>query len=94
MRKRRIQLWDIRIQKQYLAVMRMTVKGLQAHKAGCEENGMQSKAAEKDRTPFVLNKYRRRKAFFAGAFVSGIDQFPYAFVWSIEISGTHELEPL
>jgi similar to stage IV sporulation protein len=91
--KRRIQLWDIRIQKQYLAVMRMTVKGFRLIRPVARKTGCRVRLLKKTGLPFVLNKYRRRKAFYAGAvlFLILVNVLS-AFIWSIEISGNEELE--
>jgi similar to stage IV sporulation protein len=91
--KRRIQLWDVRIQKQYLAVMRMTVKGFRVIRPVAKKSGCRVRLLKKTGLPFVLNKYRRRKAFFAGAVLFLIlINILASFVWSIEISGNSELE--
>ena len=91
--RRRIHLWDVRIQKQYLANMRMTVKGFRHIRPVAKKAGCRVRLLKKTGLPFVLNKYRRRKAFFAGAvlFLILINFFA-SFVWSVEITGNRELD--
>ncbi len=91
--KRRIHLWDVRIQKQYLATMRMTVKGFRLIRPVAKKSGCRVRLLKKTGLPFVLNKYRRRKAFFAGAVLFLIlINFLASFIWSIEITGNKELK--
>ncbi|NLK86374.1 MAG: sporulation protein YqfD [Clostridiaceae bacterium] len=91
--KRRIQLWDCRIQKQYLATMRMSVKGFRLIRPVARKTGCKVRLLKKTGLPFVFNKYRRRRAFFAGALLFLIlINFLASFIWSVEISGNKELE--
>jgi similar to stage IV sporulation protein len=43
--------------------------------------------------PFIINKYRKRKLFFAGAFIFlALIIFLSSFIWNIEITGNDKIE--
>ncbi len=72
--------------------MRMTVKGFKLIRPVARKSGCRVRLLKKTGLPFVFNRYRRRKAFFAGAvlFILLIN-FLASFIWSVEITGNNEL---
>ncbi len=88
-----MRLWDVRVQSKRLATMRMGIKSFKLIRPVAKKTGCRVRLLKKTGLPFVFNKYRRRKAFFAGAvlFVLLIN-FLASFIWSIEITGNKELE--
>jgi len=90
---RQIKLWDIRAQRKGLMTMRMNVKSFKlirpiARKARCKV-----RLLKKNGLPFVVNKYRRRKAFFVGAVLFFVLLYILtSFIWSVEITGNEKLQ--
>lgn len=91
--RRNIFLWDIRMQNERLVTMRTTIKGFKKMRPAARKAGCKVRLLKKTGLPFVFNRYRRRKAFFAGAvlFIVLINLLA-SFVWSIEITGNKELQ--
>lgn len=90
---RQIKLWDIRAQRKGLMTMRMNVNSFKlirpiARKARCKV-----RLLKKNGLPFVVNKYRRRKAFFVGAVLFFVLLYILtSFIWSVEITGNEKLQ--
>ena len=91
--RRNIHLWDIRMQRERLVTMRTTIKGFKLIRPVARKSGCKVRLLKKTGLPFIFNRYRRRKAFFAGAvlFIILLNLLA-SFVWSIEISGNNELQ--
>jgi len=91
--RRKIPMWDVRMQSKRLVTMRMTIKGFRLVRPAARKSGCRVRLLKKTGMPFVFNRYRRRKAFFAGAvlFILLINLLA-SFIWSIEIVGNNELE--
>ncbi|MGB4648964.1 MAG: sporulation protein YqfD, partial [Acetivibrionales bacterium] len=86
--RRRILLWNVRIQKEHRVTARMSISGFRLIRPVARKTGCRVRLLKKTGLPFVFNKYRRRKAFFAGAVLFFILLNVLAsFIWSIEISG-------
>lgn len=89
---RHIKLWDIRVQRKGLMTMRMSVRSFKhirpiARKAKCKV-----RLLKKSGLTFVLNRYRRRKAFFVGAALFFVLIYILtSFIWSVEITGNEKL---
>ncbi len=91
--KRRMFLWDVRIQRRQLATMRMGIKAFKQIRPVAKKTGCKVRLLNKRGLPFIFNKYRRRKAFYAGALLFIVlVNFLASFIWSIEITGNNELE--
>ncbi len=91
--RRRILLWNVRIQKEHRVTARMSISGFRLIRPVARKTGCRVRLLKKTGLPFVFNKYRRRKAFFAGAVLFFILLNVLAsFIWSIEISGNERLE--
>jgi similar to stage IV sporulation protein len=91
--RRRILLWDVRIQKERRVTARMSISGFRLIRPVARKTGCKVRLLKKTGLPFVFNKYRRRKAFFAGAVLFFILLNVLAsFVWSIEITGNERLD--
>ena len=91
--KRRMFLWDVRIQRRHLATMRMGIKAFKQIRPVAKKTGCKVRLLNKRGLPFIFNKYRRRKAFYAGALLFIVlVNFLASFIWSIEITGNNELE--
>ncbi len=90
--RRQIHLWDIRVQGERIRTMRISIKGFKLIRTIARKAKCRVKLLKKVGLPFVINKYRRRKAFLAGAalFVALIMVLS-SFIWSVEITGNKKL---
>lgn len=91
--RRQILLWDVKVQKDHILTMRMSINGFKLIRPIAKKTGCKVRLLKKIGLPFVFNRYRRRKAFFAGAllFVALIYAMT-SFIWSIEITGNKNIE--
>lgn len=91
--RRQIQLWDIRVQSEKIRTMRISIKGFKLIRSIARKTKCRVRILKKVGLPFVINKYRRRKAFFGGAvlFVALIMVLS-SFIWSVEITGNKTLQ--
>jgi similar to stage IV sporulation protein len=90
---RQILLWDIRRHKNNLVTMRVSVKGFKLLRPVARKTKCRVRIVKKRGLPFLSNRYRKRKAFFAGAFLFILLMYIMtSFIWSVEITGNKELE--
>lgn len=86
-------LWDIRRHKNNLVTMRVSVKGFKLLRPVARKTKCRVRIVKKRGLPFLSNRYRKRKAFFAGAFLFILLMYIMtSFIWSVEITGNKELE--
>lgn len=91
--RRRILLWDVRIQRERRITARMSINGFRLIRPVARKTGCRVRLLKKRGLPFVFSKYRRRKAFFAGAVLFFILlNLLTSFIWSIEITGNEKLD--
>ena len=91
--RRRIHLWDVRLQSERRVTARMSISGFRLIRPVARKTGCRVRLLRKRGLPFVFSKYRRRKAFFAGAVLFFIlINVLASFVWSIEITGNEKLD--
>jgi len=91
--RRQILLWDVRMQKNHLVTMKVSIKGFKLIRQVAKKTRCRVKLLKKIGLPFILNRYRRRKAFFAGAVLFFVLVYVMSsFIWSIEISGNKEID--
>ena len=91
--RRRIQLWDIRVQGERIRTMRISIKGFKLVRTIARKSKCRVRLLKKVGLPFVINKYRRRKAFFAGsALFVALIMVLSSFIWSVEITGNKKLQ--
>jgi sporulation protein YqfD len=90
---RQILLWDIKVQKDCAIVLKVSIKGFKLLRPVARKTKSRVRIIRKKGLPFLFNKYRRRKTFFAGAFLFVLLLYIMtSFIWSIEISGNKDLE--
>lgn len=91
--RRQIPLWDVRVQGEKTRTMRMSIKGFKLIRSIARKAKCRVRLLKKAGLPFVFNKYRRRKAFFAGAALFFVlIMLLSSFVWSVEITGNTTLQ--
>lgn len=86
-------LWDVRRHKNCIVTMRVSIKGFKLLRPVARKTKCRVRILKKRGLPFLTNRYRRRKAFFAGAFLFILLIYVMtSFIWSIEITGNKELD--
>lgn len=91
--RRRIHLWDVRIQRERRVTAKVGIGGFRLIRPVARKTGCRVGLLKKRGLPFVFSKYRRRKAFFAGAVLFFVlINVLASFVWSIEITGNEKLD--
>lgn len=90
---RQILLWNIKKKKECLMTLNISAKGFKKLRPIVKKTGCKAKMIRKRGLPFILNRYKRRKAFVlgAGVFVLLI-YFLTSFIWIVEITGNKELD--
>ncbi len=90
---REIYLWDIKRLKDEKMLCKISVNGFRALRPIAKKSKSRVKIYKRVGIPFILNRYRHRKAFLVGAviFIAAI-YIMSSFVWSIEITGNNKLD--
>lgn len=90
---RQILLWDVVVQKEQLVTMKLSIKGFKLLRPIARKTRCRVRIINKIGMPFVFNRYRRRKAFYAGAVIFAALMYAMtSFIWSVEITGNRKLE--
>ena len=90
---RNILLWDVKVQSDRTFTMRMSIKGFRLIRPIARKAKCRVRVLRKTGIPFILNRYRRRKAFFAGALIFiALIYVLSSFIWNVEITGNKRLE--
>lgn len=90
---RQILLWDVRVQKEQLVTMKLSIKGFKLIRPIARKTRCKVRLLKKIGLPFIFNRYRRRKAFYAGAIIFGVLIYAMtSFIWSVEITGNKKLQ--
>ena len=91
--RRQILLWDIRRHKNCILTMKVTINGFKLLRTIARKSKCRVRIVRKKGLPFLFSRYRRRKAFVAGAVLFvGLVYLMTSFIWSVEITGNEELE--
>ncbi|MGE5614876.1 MAG: sporulation protein YqfD [Bacillota bacterium] len=91
--RRQILLWDVMSRGGQSAVMKMSIRGFKLIRPVARKSRCRVRLLRKIGLPFVFNRYRRRKAFFAGAVLFlALLYAMTSFIWSVEISGNKKLQ--
>jgi similar to stage IV sporulation protein len=89
---RNILLWDVKVQSDRTLTMRMNIKGFRLIRPIARKSKCRVRLLKKTGLPFVLNRYRRRKAFFAGALLFiALIYILSSFIWNVEITGNKRI---
>lgn len=89
---RQILLWDIRRHKNSIVTMRVSINGFKLLRPVARKTKCRVRILKKRGLPFLSNRYRKRKTFFAGAFLFILLMYVMtSFIWNVEITGNKEL---
>ncbi len=90
---RQILLWDIRRHKNNILTMKVSIKGFKLLRNVARKSRCRVRIVRKKGMPFLFNRYRRRKAFVAGAVIFvGLIYLMTSFIWSVEITGNEKMQ--
>ncbi|MDP4092652.1 MAG: sporulation protein YqfD [Bacillota bacterium] len=89
---RKIFLWDIKRLKNNEIICSLSIKSFRNLRAVAKKTKSRVSIRKKTGLPFVLNRYKHRKAFLIGAvvFIAAL-YIITSFVWSVEIDGNKNL---
>lgn len=91
--RRQILLWDLKRQKENVVTMKISINGFRLLRPIAKKSGCNVRIMTKKGLPFLLHRYRKRKAFVAGAVVFvALMYVMTSFVWIVEINGNDELD--
>lgn len=91
--RRQILLWDVKVQQDQKITMKLSINGFKLLRPIARKTKCKISLQKKIGMPFILNRYRRRKAFFAGALLFIISLYVMtSFIWNVEITGNKELQ--
>ncbi len=90
---RQILLWDIKRQKNCTLILKVSIKGFKLLRPVAKKTKCRVRIVRKKGLPFLFNRYRKRKTFFAGAVLFVILVYLMtSFIWSVEITGNKQLD--
>jgi similar to stage IV sporulation protein len=89
---RQVFLWDIKRRNDFAMTLKLSIKGFKMLRPISRKSQCRVRIVKKKGLPFILNKYKQRKAFMFGAvlFIVIINLLA-SFIWDIEISGNKEI---
>lgn len=90
---RQIFLWDIKRQKNCKMILKISIKGFKMLRPIVKKTKCSIRIVRKKGLPFILNRYKARKAFVFGAVLFVVAFYVLiSFIWSIELSGNKKIE--
>lgn len=90
---RQIFLWDIKKRNDSTMVLKVSIKGFKLLRPIVRKTKCRLRIVKKAGLPFILNKYRKRKTFIAGALAFVIlFHILTSFIWAVEVTGNKDLE--
>ncbi len=91
--RRQIFLWDIKRKSNSTMTLKISIKGFKAIRPIARKTSCRVRIKGKRGLPFLLNRYRKRKAFAVGAFLFvALVYLLTSFVWVIEVSGNERIK--
>ncbi len=90
---RQVFLWGIKRQKDCTMRLNVSIRGFKMLRPIAKKTGCRVEIVEKKGLPFVLNRYKHRKTFVAGAFAFIILFYIFtSFIWAIEVTGNEKID--
>ncbi len=90
---RQILLWDIKRLKNRTMTLKVSINGFRMMRPVCRKTKCRVKILNKRGLPFILNRYRKRKAFAVGAIFFIIIIYTLtSFIWAVEIEGNERIK--
>ncbi len=90
---RQIFLWNIRREGNSSMKMNIGIKGFKKLRPVAKKTGCKVRIGKKKGLPFIIGRYKKRKAFLAGAVVFIILlNLMSSFIWNVEIRGNDKID--
>jgi similar to stage IV sporulation protein len=90
---RQIFLWDVKRQKNCSMTAKISIKGFRLLRPIAKKTGCRVNIVKKRGLPFLLSRYKKRKAFVLGSVVFILMFFVMtSFIWKIEITGNSKID--
>lgn len=91
--RRKILLWDLKRRGQLETEMKTGIKGFKRIRPAARRSGSKVRILKKHGFPFLLHRYRRRKAFALGILVFAcILNIMAMFIWDISVEGADRVK--
>ncbi len=91
--RRQILLWDIKVRGSGVMTLKVSINGFRMLRPIARKTNCSVRIVQKKGLPFVFSRYRRRKAFVAGAVLFVLLLYVLtSFIWSVEITGNEKIE--
>lgn len=91
--RRQIFLWDLKRSKNSTMTLKISIKGFKSLRPIARKTSCRVHIVAKKGVPFVLYRYRKRKAFAVGAFLFIAMMYVLSsFVWVIEVNGNQRID--
>lgn len=85
---RQIFLWEVKRQKDSKMVVKMSIRGFRLIRPVARRTRCRVRIMEKKGLPFLMHRYKRRKAFFLGAAIfAALVYLLTSYIWAVEITG-------
>jgi len=89
---RQIFLWHIKRIKSKEMTLKVSVKGFKLLRPVCRKTRCRVRIIRKKGLPFILSRYKKRKAFVAGAVIFIFILYGLtSFIWAVEIEGNERI---
>ncbi len=90
---RQIFLWDIKRSGNNYMILKISIKGFKLLRPIARKTRSKVRIKARRGLPFIMHRYKGRKAFMAGAFlfVSGFFILT-SFIWDVEVTGNKKIE--
>lgn len=90
---RQIFLWDMKRNKESTLTLKISIKGFKSLRPIARRTKCRVRIKSKKGLPFLLSRYKRRKAFILGSFLFILLFYTMtSFIWSIELTGNKKLD--
>lgn len=90
--RRQLFLWDIKRSGDTTATLKISIKGFKMLRPIAKKTHSRVRLVSKNGMPFILNKYKKRKAFVFGAFLFLLlINVVASFIWDVEVTGNQEV---
>lgn len=85
---RQIYLWDVRVSKNCSMTLKVSIKGFKRMRPVARKTKCRVRIKCRVGVPFIINRYRKRKALFIGALIFiGMVYTLTSFIWTVEVTG-------
>lgn len=90
--RRQLFLWDVKRSSDTTMTLKMSIKGFKMLRPVAKKTHSRVKIISKNGMPFVINRYKKRKAFVLGALLFLVlINLVASFIWDIDVTGNKEI---